>query len=104
MLFPLPDFFSDPLQTSASDSDIGTLWTVQPARLTRRLDLGRPDHRAPLFGFIGDELAEVAGQTRNRRAAKIGKPRFQFGIGKSCVDFPIELPDDLDGRNAGRTE
>jgi hypothetical protein len=24
-----------------------------------RLDVGRPDHLAPLFGVVGDELAEV---------------------------------------------
>ena len=30
-------------------------------RVSLCLDVGRPDHLAPLLGFIGDELAEVGG-------------------------------------------
>src|SRR5262245_52521890 len=33
--------------------------TEYSARDSLRLDVGRPDHLAPLLGFIGDELAEV---------------------------------------------
>ena len=29
-----------------------------------RLDVGRPDHLAPLLGVVGDELAEVGGRAR----------------------------------------
>src|SRR5262245_54398196 len=34
-----------------------------------RLDVGRPDHLGPLLGLVGDELAEVGGRARKRRAA-----------------------------------
>src|SRR5439155_25880739 len=33
------------------------------------LDAGRPDHLAPLFGFVRDELAEVGGGTGKNRTA-----------------------------------
>jgi hypothetical protein len=33
------------------------------------LDVGRADHLAPLLGFLGDQLAEVGGRARKRRAA-----------------------------------
>jgi len=36
---------------------IGISARRQPSLL--RLDVGRPDHLAPLLGFFGDELAEV---------------------------------------------
>jgi hypothetical protein len=40
-----------------------------------RLDVRELDHLGPLLGFVGDELAEVAGRSRKRRAAQVGKPR-----------------------------
>ena len=44
-----------PLATEAAH-----LLRSNPASL--RLDVGRPDHLAPLLGFVGDELAEVGGR------------------------------------------
>ena len=38
-------------------------------RHSLRLDIRRPDHLAPLLGFVGDELAEIARRARNRHAA-----------------------------------
>ena len=35
---------------------------------------GELDHLAPLLGFVGDELAEVGGRARKRRAAEVGEP------------------------------
>src|SRR5215469_18113899 len=35
-----------------------------------RLDVGRPDHLAPLLGFVGHELAEVGGRARKHRPAQ----------------------------------
>ena len=66
-----------------------------------RLDVGRPDHLAPLLGFVGDELAEVGGRKREHVATQFGKPRLHLGIGEAGVDFPVELFDDLGGRVLG---
>src|SRR5262249_21701604 len=66
-----------------------------------RLDVGGSDHLGPLFGFLSDELAEVGGRARDDRAAQIGKPRFEFGIGKARIDLFVEPIDDLEWRILG---
>src|SRR5262249_28800577 len=43
------------------------------SRGSLRLDFGRPDHLG--LGFLGAQLAEVAGRARKPRAAEVGKPR-----------------------------
>jgi len=63
-----------------------------------RLDVGRPDHLAPLFGFLGDHLAEVSGREREHVAAQVGKARLDLGIGKASVDLLVELLDYLGRR------
>src|SRR5262249_60866205 len=45
------------------------------------LDVGRPDHFAPLLGLVGDELAKIGGRARKQRAAQVSQPRLDFGIG-----------------------
>jgi hypothetical protein len=37
------------------------------------LDVGRPDHFAPLLGFFGDQLAELGRRSRQRRAAEVSE-------------------------------
>jgi hypothetical protein len=49
-----------------------------------RLDVRRPDHLGPLFGFVGDELAEVGGRAGQHGATEIGKPMFDFGVSEAC--------------------
>src|SRR5262245_8660876 len=93
-----------PARTSAGDFDIGTLWNAEPARLTHRLDVSRPDHLAPLLRFVGDQPAKVGGHHRQRHATKVGKPRLDLGIGKAGIDLFIELLDDLCRRILGCTE
>ena len=44
---------------------------------------GELDHPGPLLSFVGNQLAEVGGQTRKHRAAQIGEFRPQFGIGET---------------------
>jgi len=34
-----------------------------------RLDVGGPEHLAPLLRFVGDELAEIGGRARKHRTA-----------------------------------
>jgi hypothetical protein len=60
-------------------------------------DVGRPDHLAPLLGFVGDELPELGGRGRKHGAAQVGKPRLNHGIGKSRVDRLVELINDFSG-------
>src|SRR5260370_25409216 len=55
-----------------------------------RLDIGRPDHFAPLFRFVDDELAEVGSRTRNDRAPQVRTTRLDPWIGKAPVPFPIK--------------
>src|SRR3981081_2032669 len=69
-----------------------------------RHDVARRDHLGPLFGFFGDELAEVGGRERKPRAAEVGKPRLERGIGESPVDLLVELVNDPGRRVLGRAE
>src|SRR6266853_1870722 len=62
------------------------------------LDVGRPDHLAPLLGLVGDQLAEVGGRTRQRRAAHVSELRVDLRIGEGRVDLFVELIDYFDGR------
>ena len=80
----------------------GEYW--RRSRGSLRLDVGRPDHLAPLLGFVGDELAEVGGRARKRRAAEVGEPRLDLGIGEAGVDLLVELVDDLGGRVLRRAD
>ena len=69
-----------------------------------RLDVGCSDDLAPFLGFIGDQLAEVGRRSCEHRAAQIGEPRLNVGIGENRVDFLVEPLDDLNGRVFGRTD
>jgi hypothetical protein len=62
-----------------------------------RLDVGRTDHLATLLGSVGDQPAEFSGRPHKYRAAQVGKPRLDLGIGNSRIDLPVELVDDLGG-------
>src|SRR5215813_11287459 len=63
-----------------------------------RLDVGRPDHLAPLFGFLGNVFAEVGGRAWKHSATKVGKARLHLGIVESRVDLLVELVDDFGRR------
>src|SRR4029077_4462888 len=52
---------------------------TKPASL--RLDVEGPDHLAPLLGFVEDELTKIARRARKHRAAHVGDPRLDLGIG-----------------------
>jgi hypothetical protein len=48
--------------------------------------------------------SKVGGRAGDHRAAHVGKPRHDLGIGESRVYFLIELVDDLGGCVLGRTD
>src|SRR5262249_41594813 len=75
-------------------SDNETLWKVSPSSAetsSLRLDVGGPDHLAPLLGFLSDELCEVGRLARKRGAAQLGEPRLDLGIGEARIDFLVKL-------------
>src|SRR2546429_8578921 len=61
------------------------------------LDIRGADHLGPLFGFVGDQFAEVGGRTGKHNAAEVGEPRFNLGISEARVDLLVEPFDDLGG-------
>src|SRR5262249_24183913 len=73
-------------------------------RRSLRLDAREFHHLGPLLGFLGDELAEVGRRTDKRCASETGESRLDIGIGKSRVDFLVELVDDVSRRVLGRAE
>src|SRR5436853_4809336 len=66
-------------------------WDVMERAASARLDIGRADHLAPLFCFVGNELAKVGGQTREHRAAQVSKARLHLWISETLVYLYIEL-------------
>src|SRR5215471_13428866 len=78
------------------------LWNVR--RRSLRLNARELHHLAPLFGLLGDELAEVGRRARKCGGATLGKPRLHLGIRKGCVDLRVELVDDLGWRGARRAD
>src|SRR5262249_16925951 len=59
------------------------LWN-RPRR-SLHLDVGRPDHLAPLLRFVSDELSKVGGGTREHRSSQVGEAFLHVGIGKSGI-------------------
>ena len=62
------------------------------------LDVCRPDHLAPLLGFVRNELAEFGWRPNKHRTAHLGEARPDPWIGERRVNFSVELVDDLNGR------
>ena len=69
-----------------------------------RLDVGSPDHLAPLFRFTGDEISEVGRRTGKGCATQIGKPGPRHRTYQGRVNFTVELADDLGGCTFRRTD
>src|SRR5205823_13690966 len=74
------------------------LWNIGLRPTSFWLDLGPPDHLAPLLGLFDDQLPEIGWRTREQRAAQVSKPRRQFGIGKTRIDRLAESVNDFSGR------
>src|SRR5262249_17826919 len=66
-----------------------------------RLDVGRPDHLAPLLGFGGEELAKFGRLTGKRCIAQIAESRFHLGAHETRIGLPVEPFDDVRRRIPG---
>src|SRR5262245_16862477 len=75
-----------------------SLWNIDSGSASVHLDVEGADHLAPLLGFFGDELAEVAGRAWKYSATKVGKARLHPGVGKPCIDLAVNLLDDFGRR------
>jgi hypothetical protein len=49
------------------------------------LDIGRPNHLAPLLDFVGDELAKVRGRARKRCAPQSAIRAFSLGSARPAL-------------------
>src|SRR5262249_16394454 len=71
------------------------LWNIDSGSASLRLDAAEFDHLGPLLGFVGDQLCEVSGRARKRRAAELSETDLHLRIVESRVDLLVELVDDL---------
>src|SRR6516225_68165 len=71
------------------------LWNILGGLL--RFDVGGTYHLAPLLGFICDELAEVGRRAGKCAGSEFGDSRLDLKIGKSSVNFLVELEHDFGG-------
>src|SRR5580704_9433736 len=55
-----------------------------------RLDVAGTDDLAPLFGFVGEELAELGRRERKSCATESGKSRVDFGISEGRGNLALE--------------
>src|SRR5262245_15978449 len=67
-----------------------------------RLDVRRPDHLAPLLGFLGHQLDEIGGRARKHSTPQVSESRLHLRVGESGVDFRVEPIDDFGGCVFGR--
>src|SRR5262245_62391437 len=65
-----------------------------------RLDIGRADDVAPLFGFVGDELAEIRRRAGQWGSSHAREARLQYRIGEAFVHGAVEPVDHLARRMA----
>src|SRR5262249_57343523 len=80
------------------------LWNIDSGWAWVGLDVEGRDDLAPLFAVVSDELAEIGGRANERRAAELGEPRLDFGIGEAGVNGLIELVNNLRRRVLRRTD
>src|SRR5262249_30092336 len=71
------------------------LWNILGGLL--RFDVGGTYHLAPLLRFICDELAEVGRGAGKCAGSEFGNSRLDLKIGKSSVNFLVELEHDFGG-------
>src|SRR6516164_1225029 len=59
------------------------------------LDVGRPDHLAPLLGFFANESSKFVRRGWKCRRTQFGDPSLDPGIAKRRVDLLVEFVDDF---------
>src|SRR5262249_40440059 len=59
------------------------------------LDVGRPDHLAPLLGFFANESSKFVRRGWKCRRTQFGDPSLDPGIAKRRVDLRVEFVDDF---------
>src|SRR6516165_8085092 len=59
------------------------------------LDVGRPDHLAPLLGFFANESSKFVRRGWKCRRTQLGDPSLDPGIAKRRVDLLVEFMDDF---------
>src|SRR5262249_30048743 len=59
------------------------------------LDVGRPDHLAPLLGLRRHIGAELRGGEDHRRGGRIGEPRLDDRVCEPVINLAVEPLDDL---------
>jgi hypothetical protein len=87
---------------SSTTSIRGTDVTEYPASeaVSLRLDVGIPDHFAPLLGVVDNELAKLGGRGCIGLQAQIDEPRLKLRAGKRLIH---ELIEDGDARRPTRS-
>src|SRR5262249_58653911 len=60
-----------------------------------RLDVGRPDHLAPLLGLRRHIGAELRGGEDHRSGGRIGEPRLDDRVCEPVINLAVEALDDL---------
>src|SRR5262245_12375221 len=73
-------------------------------RSSIRLDVGIPDHLAPLLGVVDNELAELGGRGCIGPQAQIDEPCLELRAGKRLIHELIEDGDDLRRRVRRRAD
>src|ERR1700730_10209400 len=63
-----------------------------------RLDVGSPDHLAPLFRVVRDQLPKCSGWSREDRTTQFCEPFLHCGIRERRIDFAVEPDDDFGWR------
>src|SRR5215510_6376414 len=93
-----------PPRVTASTWEFTGRGTADQAGQSLWLDTGEPDHLTPFFRFVGDELAERGGRSRQRHVSEVSETGAQLGIDKPGVDRFVQYIDNLSRGVAGRAD
>src|SRR4051812_6263853 len=72
------------------EAHLSSIWPESPW-----LDVVRPDHLAPLLGFVDNKLSEIGRRAANDCASEFGKPRLNSRVSQGRDDFIVEFCHDI---------